>query len=127
MIVKPEDICPDFPEWPERWHMASKDIPYGKGLLDVMRPFIVYLISCGLKEKTIRHHMDNLWLLGGEIIHAVNDSDDYATPPAENLWRNVDDGGGPSCPHLGSEIDEKSYNATCRKLHKFLESSQTDV
>ena len=37
----PEHICPDFPEWPERWHGVKEDIPYGQGLLDAMRPFVI--------------------------------------------------------------------------------------
>ena len=116
----PEDICPDFHEWPDRWHGVKKDIPYGQGLLDVMRPFVIHLISRGLKEMTIRNHMDNLWLLGGEIIRSVSMSDEYDIPPVENLQRNVDEEGGPYCRHLHSEAQEKSYDATCRKLHKFL-------
>jgi len=31
----PEDICPDFPEWPESWRGVQKDIPYGQGILNV--------------------------------------------------------------------------------------------
>ncbi|GEM_PF-471381 len=116
----PEDICPDFPEWPESWHGEKEDIPYGQGLLDAMRPFVIYLISSGLKKKTIRNHMDNLWLLGGEIIRSVSMFDRYDIPPAENLMRNVDEEGGPLCRHIHSEEHQKSYDATCRKLHKFL-------
>ena len=55
----PEDICPDFREWPDRWAGVKEDVPYGRGVLDAMRPFVVHLISQGLKEKTIRNHMDN--------------------------------------------------------------------
>ena len=119
----PEDICPDFPEWPDRWHGIKRDIPYGQGVLDAMRPFVLHLISSGLKEKTIRSHMDNLWLLGGEIIRSVSMSDEYNIPPEDNLRQNVDEEGGPYCRHLHSEAQEKSYDATCRMLHKFLESS----
>ena len=116
----PEDICPDFPEWPERWHGMKEDIPYGQGILDALRPFVVHLISRGLKKKTIRNHMDNLWLLGGEIIRSVSMYDEYNIPPEENLRRSVDEEGGLYCRHLHSEYAERSYDATCRKLHKFL-------
>ena len=40
-----------------------------------------------------------------------------------NLQRNVDEEGGPYCRHLHSEAQEKSYDATCGKLHKFLAST----
>ena len=119
----PEDICPDFPEWPDRWHGVGRDIPYGQGILDEMRPFVVHLISRGLKEKTIRKHMDNLWLLGGEIIRSVSTFDEYEVPPAENLRRNVDEEGGACCRHLHSEAAQLSYDGTCRKLHKFLNTT----
>lgn len=116
----PEDICPDFLEWPHRWSGVKEDVPYGRGVLDAMRPFVVHLISQGLKETTIRNHMDNLWLLGGEIIRSASMFDEHDISPEENLRRNVDEGGGPYCRHLHSEYQERSYDSTCRKLHKFL-------
>ena len=119
----PEDICADFPEWPGRWHGVEEDVPYGQGILDAMRPFVVHLISRGLKKKTIRNHMDNLWLLGGEIIRSVSMFDEYDLPPEGSLRRSVDDGGGPCCRYLHSEAQERAYDATCGKLHKFLETS----
>jgi hypothetical protein len=116
----PEDICPDFPEWPDRWHGVKEDIPFGQSILDVMRPFVVTMISRGLKEKTIRNHMDNLWLLGGEIIRNVSLYDEYNIPAEEYLRRNVDEEGGPLCRHIHSEYAQDAFDATCRKLHKFL-------
>ena len=124
-IRKLEDICPDFPEWPDRWAGVRRDIPYGQGILDAMRPFVIHLIARGLKEKTIRKHIDNLWLLGGEIIRIVAMFGDYDAPPGESLRQNVDEGGGPYCRHLHSESQEQSYDATCRMLHKFLEARTT--
>ena len=120
----PEDICADFPEWPDRWHGLKKDIPYGQGILDAMRPFVIHLLSRGLKEKTIRKHMDNLWLLGGEIIRSVSLSDEYNIPPEESLRQSVDEVGGLYCRHLHSDYAEQSYDGTCRKLHRFLNTPQ---
>jgi hypothetical protein len=122
-MKKPEDICPDFPEWPERWHRVKEDIPCGQGILDAMRRFVNHLIASGLKEKTIRNHMDNLWLLGGEIIRSVGMFERYDIPLEENLRRNVDGDGGPYCRHLYSDSQKRSYHATCRKLHMFLKRS----
>ena len=116
-----EEIAPDFSEWPDAWCGVEEDIPYGVGLIEAMRPFIEDLIHRGLRKKTIRNHMGNLWLLGGEIIRSVSTDDDYKTPPDENLRRSVDELGGAYCRHLTSEAQVKSYDATCRKLHKFLE------
>jgi hypothetical protein len=118
----PEDIDPDFPEWPESWHVVEEDIPYGKSLLAAMRPFVLHLIAKGLAKKTIRNHMSNLWLLGGEIIRDVGINEEYDIPPEEKLRQSVDEEGGPYCRHLDSENDMRSFDATCRKLYKFLNS-----
>ena len=120
----PEDICPDFPEWPERWRGVEQDVPYGQGILDVMRPFVMHLIAKGLKKRTIRNHMDNLWLLGGEIIRDVSEDDQYHVPPIKALRDSVYSDGGPYCRHIDSEREMNSYDATCRKLHKFLETNE---
>jgi hypothetical protein len=36
------------------------------------RPFIEHLAASSLSPKTIRRHMDNLWLLGGDIIRDLS-------------------------------------------------------
>ena len=84
-----EDICPDFSEWPKRWMVIDKDIPYGRDLLQPMQSFVERLIASGLKEKTIRKHIDNLWLLGGEIIRSVSLYNEYAIPPVKKLKRKL--------------------------------------
>ena len=67
----------------------EKDQPYGQGILDVMRPFVDNLIAKGLSKKTIRRHMDNMWLLGGEIIRDVNTYNQYPIPPDQKLRDSV--------------------------------------
>jgi hypothetical protein len=62
--------------------------------------------------------LDNLWLLGGEIIRPVSNFDNYSIPPEESLMRSVDEEGGPYCRHIHSEARQRSYDATCRKLFK---------
>ena len=116
-----EEICPDFTEWPKRWMVIDKDIPYGRGLIEAMRSFVERLIASGLKEKTIKKHIDNLWLLGGEIIRNVSLDDEYTTPPVKKLKQQVGLDGGPYCRHLETESELRAFDATCRKLHKFLQ------
>lgn len=84
----PEDIYSDFPEWPMRWMGIEEDVPYGKGILQVMRPFIENLIAGGLSVKTIKKHMDNLWLLGGEIIRDMSMNNEYKKIPPSKKLRN---------------------------------------
>ncbi len=119
-----EDICPEFATWPERWMGTEKDKLYGQGLLEAMRPFIEHLIMKGLKNKTVRRHMDNLWVLGGEIIRSVSTCDEYGNLAAESLRDSVGPDGGLYCSGFQYECEMTSYDATCRKLHKFLEGSR---
>ena len=75
---------------------SKKDVKYGQGILQVMRPFIESLIASGLSVKTIKRHMDNLWVLGGEIIRDVNTYDEYdEISPLEKTQASVDPSGGP--------------------------------
>ncbi|MCK4623147.1 MAG: hypothetical protein KAT62_13135 [Desulfuromonadales bacterium] len=44
-MKRPEDIIPTFPEWPRQWMGLQEDVPYGQGLIKVMRPFVEHLIA----------------------------------------------------------------------------------
>jgi restriction system protein len=73
-----------------------------------------------LLDQQLRH-LNNLWLLGGELIRSINmDSEDREKTPMELLLENIDETGGPYCRHLDSEEQMRAYEATCKKLFKFL-------
>src|SRR5713101_1693038 len=57
--------CRDLDNWPRSWMGLEKDLPPGEELVACLRPFIEHLASSSLSPKTIRRHVDNLWLLGG--------------------------------------------------------------
>ena len=114
------DICPDFPEWPERWMGSEPDLEYGKQLLEELRPFAEFLAESGLSKKTARRHLSNLWLLGGEIIRDVNMNSEYSIPASEKLRQSIGTDGGLYCRHLYGEAEIKSFDSTCRNLHKNL-------
>ena len=121
MFGTPESICPDFPEWPKRWEGVKEDVPYGQALLETFRPFVAHLVAKGLSNKVIRKHMDNLWLLGGEIIRDVSMNEEYdSVSPADKLKESVSPAGGLSCRHLTTDAEITSYMATCRGLDRFL-------
>lgn len=68
--------------------------------------------------------MDNLRLLGGEIIRDLNEDPSLRKVAAERLLRNViHEDGGPLI-HNGSEEEQRSFDSTCRKLHRFLTQAQ---
>ena len=65
--------CRDLSEWPERWMGEEKDLPVGRQLVEYFTPFLLHLAESGLSKRTIQNHVDNMWLLGGEIIRDVNE------------------------------------------------------
>ena len=107
-------------KWADSWHGMPEDIPYGEKIVAGMRPFVKFLVDSCLTDKTVGRHVDNLWVLGGEIIRDVSMEDDYDSDPLEKLKESVDDEGGIFCHHLYSDAERNSYDATCRKLHEFL-------
>jgi len=96
------------------------DVPCGQELVACFRPFIRYLASSGLSRKTIRQHVDNLWLLGGEIIGDLNHTPSLRKIDIELVLRErVHADGGPLI-HNASPEEQRSFDSTCRKLHRFL-------
>ena len=116
--------CRDLDRWPRSWMGLEKDLPPGEQLLACLRPFIEHLASSTLSPKTIRRHVDNLWVLGGEIIRDLNEDPTLRKVAAERLLRKViHEDGGPLI-HNGSEEEQRSFDSTCRKLHRFLSQAQ---
>ncbi|MGA7929443.1 MAG: hypothetical protein WCA20_26010 [Candidatus Sulfotelmatobacter sp.] len=116
--------CRDLNNWPRSWMGLEKDLPPGEELVACLRPFIEHLASSSLSPKTIRQHVDNLWMLGGEIIRDLNYDPSLRKMAADRLLHNgIHEDGGPLI-HNGSEEAQRSLDSTCRKLHRFLTQSQ---
>ena len=116
--------CPDLDTWPRSWMGLEKDLPAGEQLLACFRPFIEHLASSTLSRKTIRRHVDHLWMLGGEIIRGLHYDPSLRKMPADRLLRNVIHEDGGPLVHNGSEEQQRSFDSTCRKFHRFLTQSQ---
>jgi hypothetical protein len=102
----------------------EKDLPPGRNLVECFMPFLMHLAASGLSKRTIQRHVDNLWILGGEIIRDVNEEPPLREVPAEQLIRNVIcEDGGPLI-HNGWEDEQRSFDSTCRKFHRFLSQLQ---
>ena len=102
----------------------EKDLPVGRQLVKYFLPFLLQLAGSGLARKTIQNHVDNMWLLGGEIIRDVNEEPRLRKISAEQLVRNVvHEDGGPLI-HNGWEHEQRTFDSTCRKFHRFLTQSQ---
>ena len=99
----------------------EKDLAPGEKLVDRFRPFLEHLVASGFSRKTIRKHIDNLWVLGGEIIRDLNEDPSLRKVPVERVLFDVlDDEGGPLIHNCDSEEEQRSLDSTCRKLRRFL-------
>lgn len=98
----------------------EKDLPPGETLGICFRPFLEYLASSELSTKTIQKHVDNLWLLGGEIIRDLHQTPSLRKVPVERLLSDLIEDGGPLLYRCDSEEQQRSLESTCRKFHRFL-------
>ena len=107
------------PAWPSLLG-CEKDLPPGEKLLACFRPFLEDLVASDLSPKTIQKHIDNLWALGGEIIRDLNETPSLRRKSIEQILddRNDDDG-DPLLYGVDSEEQQRSFDSTCRKLHRF--------
>ena len=102
----------------------DKDLPPGEELVACLRPFIEHLASSSLSPETMRRHVNNLWMLGGEIIRDLHYDPSLRKMTADRLLRNVIHEDGDPLIHNGSEEEQRSLDSTCRKLHQFLSQPQ---
>lgn len=108
-------------EWPTTWEIDDGDLRYGQDLLEELKPFVMHLVGVEkLSRSTLRRHLDNLFLLGGELISLINTYDeDRRRSPARLLDHNLSAEGGPLCKHVQRGSGQQHYDATCKKLHAF--------
>src|SRR6266704_5061218 len=117
-----ERYCRGLDGWPRSWMGWEKDLPPGEKLVACFRPFIEHLASSSLTRKTIRKHIDNLWILGGEIIRDLNETPSLRKKNVEHILSEViDDEGGPLIHNCDSEEQQRSFDSTCRKFRRFLQ------
>lgn len=110
--------------WPKKWAGDKVEEIFGEKLMTEMKPFVLLLIDHGYAKSTMNRHLNHLFLPGGEIVRMVSMDDEYDADPAVVLRDSVEEEGGMLCQHLYTEAPERAYDATCRKLHHFLESQK---
>lgn len=116
--------CPDLLDWPASWCCEQRDLIAGEHIVALFKPFLLHLLGQGLARKTINLHRDNLWLLGGEIIRDLNETPKLRKHPVKEwISAAVDGGEGPLIYGCTSEQEQRSFDSTCRKLHRFLMTS----
>ena len=91
-----EHYCRGLDRWPRSWMGWEKDLPPGERLVACFRPFLEHLVGSDLSPKSIRKHVANLWVLGGEIIRDLNEDPSLRKLPVDRLVHDaVGDDGGP--------------------------------
>jgi hypothetical protein len=112
-------------EWPESWEGEPADVPVGRALVAIMHAFMTYLQQQELSSTTLRRHLDNLWLIGGEIIREINYHPRRRAKPARSLlFEAIQYGEAPSVGNL-TVAEQTAVDATARKLLKFLSTSNS--
>ena len=117
-----ERYCRGLDGWPRAWMGMEKDLPPGEKLVARFRPFLEELVASDLSPKTIQKHVDNLWALGGEIIRDLHEDPSLRRKHIEQILAGrIDDEGGPLVYAMESEEDQqRSFDSTCKKLHRYL-------
>ena len=115
-----EKLCPDLATWPERWKIEYTDIAVGQRIVDSFQPFLIDLLQHGLADTTLARHRDHLQMLGGEIIRRRHDPYIATQPVRDLLFLLVEEDGGPLIWPQITESAQNAFDATCRKLHRFL-------
>jgi len=119
-IASPQPLLVLMERWPESWAGVADDKRFGAGLVTELQPFVIHLQTLGLAPRTVRQHLDNLWVIGGEIIRQLNDEPALRkVKPRRLLLDTVADGGAPMVTGA-SEDEQMSFDATALRLLRFL-------
>jgi hypothetical protein len=122
-----EKIKKDMDDWPNRWAGDKSDLSIGGEIVQTMHKFLLAMMEEGQASITIKRHLDNLWLLGGEIIYQIHDERKLKKASGKELiMRFVDEEGGPLSRHLSTEEEQKLFDGTCRKFYRFLKKASKD-
>jgi hypothetical protein len=78
----------------------------------------------GLSPKTVRRHMDNLWVIGGEIIREVNYEPSLRKAETRQLLLQAVAAGCAPLVRDATEDEQRSFDATARRLLRFLTDKQ---
>lgn len=121
-----DKLCMDLASWPELWAIEHTDVAIGQCIVESIQPFLIDLLYQALADKTLTRHRDHLQMLGGEIIRRRQNDPDLAKQSARELLFNlVDEDGGPLIWPSITESAQNAFDATCRKLYRFLDQQKT--
>lgn len=115
-------FCPDIDSWPTSWAGEEIDIAPGREIVEFLKPFLLYLLTTKLAPKTLQRHRDHMWMLGGEVIRSLNDDPSLRRKPVEKVTFDLlEEEGGPLIWPKITEQQQNAFDASCRKLYRFLQ------
>jgi hypothetical protein len=121
-----DHFCPDLSNWPQSWRYEEAGVAIGQEIVGHLKPFLLDLMCQPLADKTRARHRDRLWMLGGEIIWRRHDDPDLAKRSVNELIGNfIEEDGGPLIWPRITEAEQNAFDATCRKLYRFLQQEKT--
>jgi hypothetical protein len=113
--------APDLQNWPASWRFEDEDVPPGQAIVEVFTPFLQHLLAQGYARKTLYRHRDHLWMLGGHLIEVRHENPAAAAMDARTLILDlIDEYGGPLISRHLDEEAQSAFDATCKKLYRFL-------
>ena len=115
------NYCPDIEDWPKSWSYEESDLAPGRFIVELFKPFLLHLLAKKLAASTLRRHRDHLWMLGGEVIRRRQEDPDLCRLPVEEVTLALleEDGGPLIWPRI-TEREQDAFDASCRKLYRFL-------
>jgi hypothetical protein len=115
-----DKLCTDLANWPDLWAIEPGDVAIGQRIVASIQPFLIDLLQQDLADKTLTRHRDHLQMLGGEMIRRRQNDPDLTKQPTRDLLFNLIEEGGPLIWPSITESAQNAFDATCRKLYRFL-------
>ena len=102
------------------WMVEARDLCPGQQMVEIAKPFLRHLLSSTCRPRPCASTALNLW-----PARRRNHLGPAREPPARSRSRRValaalNDEGGPLISNRASEEQQRSFDSTCRKLHRFL-------
>ena len=114
----------DLDRWPSSWSGTSSDMKTGEQIVDLFRPFLLHLRSKAVSPRTFRRHLDNLWMLGGELIRQSYYDQRIRRSPERVLLEYAEFGEAPLL-RGATEREQEGVDATVRAFMRFRRAARS--
>lgn len=105
--------------WPKSWAGIPKDVAVGAEITKLMSAFIAELHGRRLSKKTLRRHINNLWLIGGEVVRSLHEHPSLRKKTPETLLIEALASGTIRLADL-EDVEQRQLDATSGKFLSFL-------